>query len=240
MGRRLKEAHCDVWLQTSSVESAQAAIGCGVDLIVAQGSEAGGHNRSTTGLFTLLPRMVDAVSPVPVVGAGGITDGRGMAAALCLGAAGVCVGSRLVATIEANSHQECERRIVEATERDLATTCIFGPEWPDAPMRVIRNRVVSEWQGRDKKTPPQPDPPTTIGRTLLGGQEYSMPKFSTILPTPETSGDFEEMCLAAGDSAALVSTITTAREVVRTMGMEAERILERLRQGATSYSSRLL
>jgi NAD(P)H-dependent flavin oxidoreductase YrpB (nitropropane dioxygenase family) len=227
--RRLKEASCDVWLQTSSVEAARAAIASGVNIIIAQGSEGGGHNKSTTGLFTLLPRMVDAVNPVPVVAAGGIADGRGLAAALCLGAAGVCVGTRLVATIEANAHDEYKRRIVQATEEDITRTCIFGPEWPDAPMCVIRNRVVREWAGNDTKTPPQPDPPETIGKTIIGGQEYAMPKFAAILPTPETTGDFEEMCLAAGKSAALTTAITTAREAVQTIGAEAERILERQR-----------
>jgi NAD(P)H-dependent flavin oxidoreductase YrpB (nitropropane dioxygenase family) len=235
--RRLKEARCDVWLQTSSIAAARAAISSGVDIIIAQGSEAGGHNRSTTALFTLLPRMVDAVNPVPVVAAGGIADGRGMAAALCLGAAGVCVGTRLVATIEANAHEEYKRRIVQATEEDITRTCIFGPEWPDAPMRVIRNRVVREWAGNDTKTPPQPDPPQIIGKTILGGREYAMPKFAAILPTPETTGDFEEMCLAAGESAALTTAIITAQEVVQAIGNEAERILEQKRPSGASMST---
>lgn len=230
--RRLKGARSDVWLQTSSVRTAEAAVASGVDIIIAQGSEAGGHNRSATGLFTLLPRMVDAVNPAPVLAAGGVADGRGMAAALCLGAAGVCVGTRLLATVEANAHEEYKRRIVKATEEDIARTCIFGPEWPDAPMRVIRNRVVREWAGKDTKTPPQPDPPQTIGKTVIGGREYAMPKFSAILPTPETTGDLEEMCLAAGESAALTTAITTAQEAVQAIGREAERILERLRVSA--------
>ena len=232
--RMLKDAGCDVWLQTSSIATAQAAIASGVDIIIAQGGEAGGHNRGTTGLFTLLPRMVDAVSPAPVIAAGGIADGRGMAAALCLGADGVCVGTRLVATVESNAHDEYKRRITQATEEDIARTCIFGPEWPDAPMRVLRNRVVREWEGNDAKTPPQPDPPQMIGKTMLGGREYPMPKFAAILPTPETTGDFEEMCLAAGESAALVTTIGPAQAVVQMIAKEAEQILERQHTAVTS------
>jgi NAD(P)H-dependent flavin oxidoreductase YrpB (nitropropane dioxygenase family) len=235
--RLLKGAHCDIWLQTSSIAAARAAVASGVDMIIAQGTEAGGHNRGVTGLFTLLPRMVDAVDRTPVIGAGGIADGRGMAAALCLGAAGVCVGTRLVATIEAHAHDHYKRRIVQASEEDIARTCIFGPEWPDAPIRVIRNRVVREWAGNDTKTPPQPDPPQIIGKTVLGGREYAMPKFSAILPTPETSGDFEEMCLPAGDSAALVTSIRPAREVVQAIGKEAEEILERQRPSIAPMSA---
>jgi NAD(P)-dependent dehydrogenase (short-subunit alcohol dehydrogenase family) len=130
------------------------------------------------------------------------------------------------------------RRLTEATEEDIARTCIFGPEWPNVPMRVIRNRVVREWEGNDAKTPPQPDPPQTIGKTMLGGREYSMPKFAAILPTPETTGDFEEMCLAAGESAALVTTIGTARAVVQMIAKEAEQILERERIAVTSLSAK--
>jgi enoyl-[acyl-carrier protein] reductase II len=96
-------------------------------------------------------------------------------------------------------------------------------------MRVIRNRVVREWAGNDAQTPPQPDPPQTIGKTMLGGREYLMPKFAAILPTPETTGDFEEMCLAAGESAALVTTIGSAQAIVQTIAQEAEQILEQQR-----------
>src|SRR5499427_8542043 len=122
-----------------------------------------------------------------------------------------------------------KRRITEATEEDIARTFIFGPEWPNAPMKVIRNRVVREWEGNDSQTPPQPDPPQIIGKTMLGGREYLMPKFAAILPTPETTGDFEEMCLAAGESAALVTTIGSATEIVQTIAKEAEQILEQQR-----------
>src|SRR5262249_55217290 len=146
-----------------------------------------------------------------------------------LGADGVCVGTRLLASREAYAHEEYKRRIIGASEADITITSIFGPEWPDQPMRVVCNRVVREWAGRDLKTPPQPDPPVTIGKTRLVGQEYPMPKFSAALPTPETEGDFEEMCLPAGDGAAFIKTIQPAGEIVREMMIEAERaIRERL------------
>jgi NAD(P)H-dependent flavin oxidoreductase YrpB (nitropropane dioxygenase family) len=221
---KLKDAGIKVWLQTGSVDGAREAVDSGIDAIVAQGSEAGGHNRGTVALFTLLPVMTDAVS-VPVLAAGGIADGRGVAAALALGAEGVWVGTRLIASHEANAHDEYKRRVVAARESDVARTCIFGPEWPDAPMRVLRNRVVREWAGRDTRTPPQPDPPQFIGATSLGGQEYRMPKFSAILATPETAGDFEEMCLPAGESAGLVHEIKPAEEIVREMMADAERVI---------------
>src|SRR5262249_15824097 len=82
--------------------------------------------------------------------------GRGIAAALALGADGVCVGTRLIASHEAHAHDEYKRRVVAAGVADIARTCIFGPEWPDQPMRVIRNRVVCEWLAKDDKPPPPP------------------------------------------------------------------------------------
>jgi hypothetical protein len=85
---------------------------------------------------------------------------------------------------------------------------------------------VREWAGRDDKTPPPPEPQTHIGRTVLFGQEYPLPKFSAILPTPPTTGDFEEMCLAAGEGVGLVKDIKPAADIVREMMDEAKRIIE--------------
>lgn len=224
--KRLHDAGTKVWLQAGSVERAKQAVGLGIDVIVAQGSEAGGHNQGSAALFTLLPAMCDALS-VPVIAAGGIADGRGVAAALALGAEGVWVGTRLVASIEAHAHEEYKRRVIAAGEGDIARTCIFGPEWPDGRMRVVRNRVVAEWEGRDSKTPPQPEPLEFIGTTMLGPVQYRMPKFSSILPTPETTGDFDEMCLAAGESAGLVREIKPAGQIVAEMMAGAEAIILR-------------
>ena len=226
---KLHSAGAKVWIQVGSLDHATQAVELGADAIIVQGSEAGGHNHSTASLFSLIPTVVDAIAPVPVIAAGGIADGRGIAAALALGADGVCVGTRLVASREAYAHEQYKNRIVSAKLADVTRTHLFGPEWPDQPMKVIKNRVVSEWAGRDAKTPPAPDPPQFIGRTLLGGQEYPLPKFSAALPTPDTSGDFEEMCLAAGESAGLVSDIKPAAIIIQEMMDEASRIIgERL------------
>jgi len=227
---QLHAAGAKVWVQVGSLARAREAVEIGTDAIMAQGSEAGGHNHSNLALFSLVPAIVDAIAPVPVIAAGGIADGRTVAAALALGAQAVCVGTRLVASREAYAHDEYKRRIVAATAADIVRTSIFGPEWPDQPMRVIRNRVVGEWAGRDDRTPPAPDRPQIIGRTLVGSQEYPMPKFSAVLPTPDTTGDFEEMCLAAGESAGLVQEIKPAGEILHEMINEAERIIESLGQ----------
>lgn len=220
---RLEAAGIRKWIQVGSVDAARRARDLGFDAVMIQGREAGGHNRSTSGLLTLLPRVVDEVAPLPVVAAGGIADGRGVAAALALGADAVCSGTRLVVATEAHAHDGYKQRIVDARLEDLAETRIFGPEWPDAPMRVLRNRVVRAAE----EGAPLPPEPRQIGRTLLFGMEYSMPYRSAVLPTPETEGDLEEMCLAAGESAALVRRLEPAAAIVRDMMAEAAAILER-------------
>lgn len=222
---RLRAAGVKVWMTVGSVQGAHEAVKTGMDAIIAQGSEAGGHNKSTLALSSLVPAVVDAVAPLPVVAAGGIADGRGVAAALALGAEAVCVGTRLVASREAFAHDEYKRRVIAATVDDIARTSLFGPEWPDQPMKVLRNRVVCAWAGRDAKTPPPSEPQAHIGRTVLFSQEYPMPKFSAVLPTPHTTGDFEEMCLAAGESAGLAKDIQPAGDIVREMMEEAKRIV---------------
>jgi len=201
---RLRAAGVKVWMQVSSLKEAREAVRCGVDAVIVQGKEAGGHNRSTGTTLTLVPAVVDAIAPVPVIAAGGIADGRGVVAALSLGAEAVWVGTRLVASQEAYAHDEYKQSIVAATASDTVNTTIFGPEWPHQPMRVIRNRVVNVWSKRESDVVYTPEADESIGQTYLGGQPVALPKFSAILPTPDTTGDFEEMCLPAGEGAGLV------------------------------------
>src|SRR5215467_2679133 len=117
--QRLHESGVRVWYQGSSITKAKEAVDMGLAAIIAQGSEAGGHNKSELGLFALLPTMKDALGSVPVIAAGGIADGRGVAAALALGADGVCVGTRLLASREANIHSQYQARVLAAGIDDI-------------------------------------------------------------------------------------------------------------------------
>src|SRR5258708_38090646 len=114
--RRLQAAGVKVWMQVGSLQDAQEAVRCGVDAVVVQGTEAGGHNCSTGTVLSLVPAVVDAIAPVPVIAAWGIADGRGVVAALALGGEAVWVGTRLGASQEAYAHDEYKRRIVEADD----------------------------------------------------------------------------------------------------------------------------
>ena len=130
-----------------SAKEAQAAVRCGVDVVVAQGWEAGGHVCGTVATMALVPAVVDAVAPVPVVAAGGIADGRGFAAALALGASGVWIGTRFLASNEVAIHPYYRERLPRACEDDTVyLENLFDVGWADAAHRVLRNKTVRDWE----------------------------------------------------------------------------------------------
>ena len=138
--KRAKAGGAHVMYTVGNADDARRAVDSGVDVIVAQGWEAGGHVRGTVATLPLVPAIVDAVGDTPVIAAGGIADGRGMAAALALGAAGVWVGTRFLASEEVSIHPEYQRRILAASENDTAyCENLFDGGWANAPHRVLRN-----------------------------------------------------------------------------------------------------
>lgn len=225
---QLQKHGIKVWMEVGSVAEAQHAKAMNFDVIIAQGKEGGGHNRAEASTFNLLPAICQAVAPIPVIAAGGIIDGKSMVAALALGAEAVWCGTRFLASEEAHAHAEYKARVLEANLGDTTRTTLFGPEMPGQMMRVLRNRVVSQWEGRPEEAAQHPDAQTTIGSIIVNGQSIPIPKFSIILPTPETSGDFEELCLTVGESSGNITTIKPAGEIVRDMVTEASQTLQAL------------
>lgn len=217
--RQLHEAGARVWMQVGSVAQAREAAAVGMDGVIVQGYESGGHVRGTAPLLTLLPEVIAAVAPRLVLAAGGIVDGASAAAAFSAGADGVWVGTRLVASEESDAHPEYKQRLA-AANASTAVTTLFGPEWPRQPMRVLRNRVVSEWAGRESQVP-APQPGVSIGRAMMGPVPYEMPKFSAILPMLGVTGDFEEMCLAAGEGVSRIHDIQPVKRIIDEMMRDA-------------------
>jgi enoyl-[acyl-carrier protein] reductase II len=226
---QLHSAGVSVFEQVGTVENAERAVDDGIDVIVAQGQEAGGHNFATLPTFALLPLVVDAVGPALVLAAGGITDGRGLAAALMLGADGAWIGTRLVATHESAAHEGYKSRVVEAEATDTVRTALFGPDMPlFNPMRVLQNRVVREWQDRLGEIPADTSGLPVIGETDLGGEHLEMHKFSNLVPMQGlTTGDLEEMALLAGQGVGLVSSVEPAAAVIAEMTVQARARLRR-------------
>lgn len=214
----LHQANIKVWEQVGSVDNAVKAAKDGVDLIIAQGSEAGGHNFGTLPGFVLVPQVVKAVYPTLVLAAGGITTGEQIAAALCLGADGVWVGTRLVASNEAFAHQDYKARLLQEDGTNTTLSPIFGPELPNFnPMRVIRNRVVKEFEGREDEVPTDTSQEPIIGKTVLFGKEFTLRRFTNFPITPATEGDFEEMPMLSGQGVGLIRDIRPAKEIIQEM-----------------------
>ena len=202
--------------QVSSVQEAMAAERASVDVVIAQGTEAGGHVPGKLALHTLLPAVIDAVS-VPVVAAGGIATARGMAAALAAGADAVRVGTRFVAASESRAHPLYQQALVSAAARDTVLTEAFGADWPNAPHRVLKSAVDAAGS-LDSEIAAEVD---------LGGTKYPVARFSAEPPVDNTSGHIQAMALYAGESVGAVKSVQPAAEVMRELAEGAETLLRR-------------
>jgi nitronate monooxygenase len=226
---RAKAAGATVLHTVASAAAARRAVDCGVDIIVAQGWEAGGHVRGSVATMPLIPAVVDAVAPAPVVAAGGIADGRGLAAALALGAAGAWIGTRFLASREAAIHPRYRELILNASETDTVfVEDLFDIGWPNAPHRVLRNKTVEAWEAAGRPPPGQrPGEGEVIATSPSVGP---IVRYRCASPGPDTEGDIDAMPLWAGQSVGLVSKLQSAGDIVREIADEADAILRRLAQ----------
>ena len=204
--------------QVQTVAQAREAACAGADVIVAQGTEAGGHGQ-TKSLLTLLPQVVDACPDVPVVAAGGIADGRGLAAAMMLGAEGVLMGTRFYASQEADGYPEAKRRIVAAESGQTVRSIVFDlsrrNRWPDPYSgRVLRNHHLERWLGHEDELE---------ARAEQVGRDYAVAR---------ERGDFDVAAVIAGEASALIHDIPTAGEIVQRIVVDTERLLLRHRGDA--------
>jgi len=199
--------------QVQTVAQAREAVEADADIIVAQGTEAGGHGMSEP-LFALLPQVVDACPGKPVVAAGGIADGRGLAAALLLGAEGVLMGTRFYASQEAEGHPEAKQRIVEAEGGQTIRSIVFDlsrkMRWPSPYTgRLLRNRHAETWFGREDELEARME---EVGREYAAARER---------------GDFDIAGVIAGEACGLIHDIPPAGEIVERIVREAEQLLRR-------------
>jgi NAD(P)H-dependent flavin oxidoreductase YrpB (nitropropane dioxygenase family) len=200
-----------VMYMAGEVPEALRAADAGADVIVAQGTEAGGHVGWMASL-PLLPMMVTAVAPLPVLSAGGIADGRGLAAALALGAEGVLLGTRFMATAEAPIHRNFKQAIVESDGHDTVLTEI--PDlasqrvWPGAMSRAKRNAFIERWSGREWALRQNAQ---EVGKQVAAAR---------------AAGDIHNASLSFGQDAGLISSIKNVREVIQEIVGEAEAIIK--------------
>jgi NAD(P)H-dependent flavin oxidoreductase YrpB (nitropropane dioxygenase family) len=200
--------------QVGTRDEAVAAADAGCDMIIAQGIEAGGHVRGTVGLLPLLDAVLGAVE-VPVVAAGGIGTGRGLAAVLAAGASAARIGTRFVATLESGAHPRYKEALVSAQAADTVLTQAFAVWWPDAPHRVLRSAVEAAEALEDDEA----------GQVEGAGGLVPIPRFAVAPPGRATRGRIEAMALYAGQSVGAVTGIPEAAEVLREIVAEAEQLL---------------
>jgi NAD(P)H-dependent flavin oxidoreductase YrpB (nitropropane dioxygenase family) len=200
----------------STVHEAQRAAEAGADFVIAQGTEGGGHV-GVMGAMVLVPQVVRAVAPVPVLAAGGIVDGAGLAAALMLGAEGVLLGTRFLATPEAPLPASYKEAICRSDGHDTLLTelpdVIAGQVWPGAFARVLRTSIIQEWLGRESE----------VRRNRVELRQR--------LQRAREEGDLANGSLLIGQDAGLIDSIEPAGEIVTRVVREAESILSgRLRE----------
>jgi nitronate monooxygenase len=201
--------------QVQSRDHALQALDAGAEIIVAQGTEAGGHGGSRATL-PLVPAIVDLVAQrapnAMVMAAGGIADGRGLAAALALGAEGVLVGTRFYASVESLGHDKAKARIVAVSGEETVRTSVFdtvrGYSWPDGITgRAPRNDFTARWHGNE--------------RELGGAIDNEMARYQTAA----ARGDVDTAVIFTGEGADLINDLPSAGEIVTRLVYEPERAL---------------
>jgi NAD(P)H-dependent flavin oxidoreductase YrpB (nitropropane dioxygenase family) len=205
-----------------SVDEALRAVDANVDVVVAQGWDAGGHVRGQVSTMALVPAVVDAVKPVPVIAAGGIADGRGLVAALALGAQAVWLGTRFLTATEANTHEVYRRHVIDANAGDAVYTRCFDGGWPGAPHRALRNATIDRWEAAGSPAAPhRPGEGETVA-VDAGGRPHV--RYEDLVPLPGMHGQVAEMALYAGQSAALVRDVQPAADIIAAIAAEAAAI----------------
>jgi nitronate monooxygenase len=196
-----------------TAEEARRAVASGVDVIVAQGWEAGGHGWGTIATLPLVPAVVDAVAPVPVIAAGGIGDGRGVAAVLALGAQAAWLGTRFLLAQEMPIHEDYRSRLIAAAETDAQRYAnLYSVGWPDSPHRALRNSTADGWQAAG--CPPLAQRPGQGDVIAHFASGEAIVRYEPAPPMTGTTGDIEALSMWAGQSVALAGKSQPAADIV--------------------------
>jgi NAD(P)H-dependent flavin oxidoreductase YrpB (nitropropane dioxygenase family) len=220
---RAKSKGAIVMATVASGSEACRAHDAGVDILVAQGIEAGGHVWGMIGLAALIPVVVDAGGGLPVVAAGGIADGRGLASALTLGASGAMIGTALLVADECGVHPKYKAAILKAGEDDTAYGSVFDAGWPGATCRVLRNSTLRAWE--EAGSPPRGRRPGENDIVAHGASRAPIPRYSVQPPSIDVEGDVEAMALYAGQGVGLVTATAPAAVIISKIVQEAQALL---------------
>lgn len=199
-------------VQVGTCGGAKQAIDDGADFIICQGVEAGGHVQSTTPLSELLTSVVRIAGSVPVVAAGGLSNGKDLAWALNRGASAVMLGTRFVATDESLAHPDYKQALVDAKSTDSIYTQCYNRLWPNASHRVLRNKTLDDWETAGC---PQPGERPGEGDVIAeGSADDTITRYDDSPPVETTKGNILECCLYAGTGCGSIDSIPSAAQLL--------------------------
>ena len=222
----IHRAGAKVIAAAGNADEAKQALDAGADILIAQGWEAGGHVQGTVTTLCLVPTIVDLAGSVPVLAAGGIVDGRGLAAVLMLGASGAVMGTRFVACEESGAHPQYKAALVAARQADaIYLTDLFDAGWSNAPHRALRNSTVQAWEAAGRPSPgSRPQENESIGKRANGS---SIVRYNFASPVSDDSGNIEAMPHYAGQGIDGVRDILPAASIVNRTVRQAEAVVEK-------------
>ncbi len=217
--KRIQASGAKVGVQVGSAQGAKLAMASGADFIIAQGNEAGGHVQSTTPLKQLLAEVMAIAGNTPVVATGGISSGAEIADVLKLGASAAMLGTRFVASTEANAHPFYKQAIVDAFAKDTAFTNCFDIDWPFAMHRVLRNSTFETWEAHG--SPMSPNRPGE-GDVVATDGERKLFRYCDESPSDDAVGDVLAACLYAGTSVDHIKSIEPAGDILKRLWRDAQ------------------
>jgi NAD(P)H-dependent flavin oxidoreductase YrpB (nitropropane dioxygenase family) len=219
-----RDAGTKLVVQVGSLDELERAVRAGVDAVIMQGLEAGGHVKATRSLWEMLPEAVRIAGRTPVLASGGIGDGAGIARAFRLGAQGVSLGTRFVASAEASVHQHYKDRVVNARSEDTVyTPDLYDVGWRDAPHRTLKNKTFATWDAAGR--PPSGSRPRegeVIGHMPVPWTNFEWHRYESGMMLPTFDGDPEDAPMWAGESVDRINDIKPAGDIVRELAREAE------------------
>lgn len=215
----VRDAKAKLGMQVVSAESARAALDLGVDFLVCQGTEAGGHVEASRGLYETLPIVLEEARETPVVAAGGIGNGQGIYKALAAGASGAALGSRFVSTTESTAHPDYKRALATAGGKDTALTICFQDGW-SAVHRVLRNRTFILWEAEGCKSPGKRPGEGDVVATQADGTKIV--RYENTSPRVGFSGSVTDCPMYAGTSVEYIKDLPGAGELVGRLWRECE------------------
>ncbi len=220
---QVRAAGAYVGMQVTNVAGVRRAIELGVDFLICQGVEAGGHVQSTSPLWEILPQILEVAGDIPAIAAGGISTGKSIAQALSMGAAGVMLGTRFVATQESRAHLLYKQRLTQAKANEAVLTVCFDGGWPNAAHRVLRNSTLDTWEAfgcpPSGKRPGEGD----VVATTASGQIIR--RYEDLSPRVDMTGNLLDMCLYAGKGCEEIHDIPSVADLLARLWAECQTAL---------------